>query len=378
MIEGSDIPGRSAGGEYFITREGLSPESLLADNRSPKAIEGRAKHSANKATKRLILVSQCSDSRNMSTEPEREAVIRSAGGAPDFASFSLALADSSYSAVVFEGHFAGKEEIEGESPEGCAARRVKGEQLKGKEPKSDIEKWVHEHLAHSDLILDLFKRSETVLRLSGKDLLLVARDHLDQTIYPVMAFLNEPLVPPTVDMQEYDPAVVYRAGIPHLTSGQLRDSVFADYLNDYYSKRFPELHRFGLLDKESRLTQDPKVLLIATETMPVELWLPSLVEQPGKVFVETLARTRDSQSGRIRISERDLDCVIRETDLPLHYSKLDTIIVLTEDVAQSERVLSRLKRKPKFQMWMEDSAHQLMAGQINNGVIDSVRTSFKE
>ncbi|HUD09381.1 MAG TPA: hypothetical protein VMR77_01045 [Patescibacteria group bacterium] len=365
------------GGNYHLTREGLTPTSILEDNQSPRAIEGRAAHAANKAAKRLILVSQCCDSRNMSTEPEREAVIRSAGGAPDFPSFAAALADPSYCAVVFEGHFTGKEEIEGESPEGCKAREVKGEQLKGAEPKSDIEKWVHEHLAHSDLILDLFERSEQVLRLSGKDLLLVARDHLDQTIYPVMAFLKEPLVPPTIDMQEYDPAIVYKAGIPHLTSGQLKDSVFADYLNDYYSKRFPELHRFGLLDRDSRLTQNPKVLLITTETMPVELWLPKLAEQPGKIFVETLARTRDSQGGRIRISERDLDCVIRETDLPLHYSKLDTILVLTEDLVQSERVLSRLKRKQKFQAWMENSAHQLIVGQIDNGVIASARTSLK-
>src|ERR1035437_4695004 len=103
--------GRSVGGDYYLVREGVSSSSLLEDNSSPRAIKGRALHAANKTARRLILVSRCSDSRNLSTEPEREAVIRSVDGAPNFDSFSTALLDPIYSGVVSEGHFGGENEI---------------------------------------------------------------------------------------------------------------------------------------------------------------------------------------------------------------------------------------------------------------------------
>ncbi len=367
--------GRRVGGEYYSVREGVSARSLLEDNRSQRAVEGRALHAANKAAGRLILVSRCSDSRNVSTEPEGESVIRSVDGAPNFGSFSSALLDPIYSGVVSEGHFGGENEIEGRSPQGCGGRGVKDKLLKGANPQNDIEQWVQEHVAHSDLVLDLFQRSGQVLRQTGKDLLLVARDHLDQTIYPIMAFLKEPLTPPTVNMQEYDPAAVYKDGIPHLTSGQLKDSVFEDYLNDYYSKRFPALHRFGLFDRTSQLTQNPGILLITTETMPAEIWLPNLADQPGRIFVETLARTRDPETGRIKVVEEDLNCVVKQTDYPIsHFSKLETIIIVTEETAQSERVLAHLKQKDKFKIWAEGSKHKLIVGQINNGVLNEIKT----
>ena len=369
--------GLSFGGDHFIPREGLSLQFLREDNMSTVAVEGRAKHAENKAAGKLLITSDCSDSRNMAIQPEKEATIRSVGGAPDFNSFSDAFRNPIYAGAVLIGHFAGEHEIEGESPAGCGARGVKDKLLKGAEAKSDIEKWVQEHVAHSDIILDLFERSEGISRQTGKDLLLVARDHLDQTVYPVIAFLNKPLVPPTIDMQEYDPTVVYKTGIPHLTSGQLRDSVFADYLNDYYTKRFPTLHKFGLFDRTSQLEQNPKVLLITTETMPAELWLPSLVGQPGRVFVETLARTKKPENGNINISEEDLSCLIKQTDYPLHFSALNTVLVLTEDSVQSEKIFTRLKRVSKFQNWMENSSHKVITGQINNGVISSARTSLK-
>lgn len=367
--------GRNVGGEYYSVREGVSERSLLEDNRSSTAVEGRALHAANKAAGRLILVSSCSDSRNLSTEPERESVIRNVDGAPNFNSFSSALIDPIYSGVILEGHFSGDKEIEGQSPEGCGGRGVKDKLLKGAVPQNDIEQWVQEHVSHSDLILDLFERSGQVSRQAGKDLLLVARDHLDQTVYPVMAFLKEPLTPPTVNMQEYDPAVVYKDGIPHLTSGQLKGSVFEDYLNDYYSKRFPSLHRFGLFDRTSQLTQNPGILLITTETMPAEIWLPNLAETPGRIFVETLARTRDPETGRIQVAEKDLTCVVKQTDYPIsHFSKLETIIIVTEEATQSQRVLAHLKQKDKFKRWAEGSRHTLIVGQINNGVLSEIRT----
>lgn len=368
--------GRSIGGEYYSIREGVSTISLLEDNRSPRAAEGRARHAANKTAGKLILVSRCSDSRNLSTEPEREAVIRSVGGAPKFDSFSPALLDPAYSGIILEGHFSGNEEIRGQSPKGCGGREIKDKLLKGVYPKSDIEKWVHEHLADSDLLLDLFTRSHQVLKPTGKELLLTGKDLLDQTVYPMMAFLEEPVVPPTVNMQEYDPAVVYKHGIPHLTSAQLRDSVFEDYLNDYYSERFPSLHRFGLFDRTSQLTQNPGILLLTTETMPVEIWLPKLAEKPGRIFLETLARTKNPETGRIEIAEEDLTCVIKQTDIPFDsFTNLRTIIILTEEEAQSQRTLTRLRQKDKFQRWASagDPRRKLIVGEIDNGVLRRIR-----
>ena len=373
----SNETGRSVGGEYYSVREGVSTRSLLEDNSSPRAVEGRALHAVNKVAGRLILVSRCSDSRNLSIEPEREAVIRSVNGAPNFDSFSPALLDPIYSGVILEGHFGGENEIKGQSPQGCGGRGVKDKLLKGVNPQNDIEQWVQEHVAHSDLVLDLFQRSGQVSRRANKDLLLIARDHLDQTVYPVMAFLKEPMMPPTVNMQEYNPSVVYKDGIPHLTSGQLRDSVFEDYLNDYYSKRFPDLHKkFWLSDRTSQLTQNPKILLITTETMPAEIWLPNLAERPGRIFVETLARTRNPGTDRIKVAEEDLTCIIKQTDYPIsHFSKLETIIILTEEKAQSERVFTHLKQKDKFKRWAESSKNTVIVGEINNGVLNEIRTS---
>lgn len=367
--------GRSVGGDYYLVREGVSSSSLLEDNNSPRAIEGRTAHAANKTARRLILVSRCSDSRNLSTEPEREAVIRSVDGAPNFDSFSAALLDPIYSGVVLEGHFSGQNEIEGQSPEGCGGRKVKDELLKGASPKSDIEQWVHEHIAHSDLLLDLFQRSSQVLRQTDRKLLLAAKDHLDQTLYPMMAFLEEPIAPLAINMQEYDPSVVYKSGIPHLTSDQLRNSAFEDYLNDYYSKRFPALHKFGPFDRTSQLKQNPGVLLLTTETMPVEIWLPNLAEAPGRIFVETLARTRNPETGRIEIAEEDLTCVIKQTDIPFdNFSKLKRIIILTEEATQSQKVLTRLRQKDKFERWAKNPRNTLIVGQIDNGVLSKIRT----
>jgi hypothetical protein len=146
-------------------------------------------------------------------------------------------------------------------------------------------------------------------------------------------------------------------------------------LNDYYSKRFPDLHKFGPFDRTSQLKQNPGVLLLTTETMPVEIWLPKLAEAPGRIFVETLARTRNPETGRIEIAEEDLTCVIKQTDIPFdNFSKLKRIIILTEEATQSQKVLTRLRQKEKFERWTKNSRNTLIVGQIDNGVLSNIRT----
>ena len=127
--------GRSVGGEYYLGREITTIASLLGDNRSARAVEGRAEHATNKAEKNLFLVIRCSDSRIISTKPTGEAVIRSIGGAVNIDSFSSALRNPIYSGVVLEGHFSGQNKIEGSSPQGCGGREIKDKLLKGKNPK---------------------------------------------------------------------------------------------------------------------------------------------------------------------------------------------------------------------------------------------------
>jgi hypothetical protein len=366
--------GRSVGGEYYSNREVITPDSLLAQNHSKTAFEGRAARQRNKEAGKLFLVFECSDSRNISIDPEAESVVRAVDAAADFESFSPLLTDPSFMGVILVGHFLGKDLQKGKSPEGCGGRTVKRKLLEGATPQGDIEEWVQEHVADPDIILDLFHQSRKALLHTDKELLLLTRDQLDQTIYPVMAQLNEPVVPLSVDIHSSDRDQVYKYGLPHLTSDQLKGSVFEEFLDRYYSERFPRLW----LDQTALMTQSPRVLFMTTDTTPVELILPALAETPGKVFVETIARARNPGDGQISISEKDITCAVKQADYPVsHFSNLSTIIVATENISQSDRIINHLKRKQRVQHWMQASGHNFISGQINNGVLEIARFASK-
>jgi len=362
--------GRRVGGEFYFNRGIVTPDSLLRQNQSTS--KERAERQKNKDAGNLFLVIECSDSRNTSIS-RNQSEIRAVAAAADFESFSPLLVDQSFKGIVLVGHFLGSDLKNGKVPEGCGGRTVKRKLLEGAKPQSDIEEWVEEHLADPDIILDLFHQSRKALAHTNKELLLLARDQLDQTLYPIMAQLSTPIIPLSIDIHNSNREQVYKDGIPHLTSEQLKGSVFEEFLDKYYSERFPKLW----LDQTTLMQQNPKVLLMTTDTTPIELVFPDLAEIPGRVFVETIAR-RNAENGQIDISERDITCAVKQTDYPFsHFSNLSTVIVATENIIQSDRIINHLKNKSKVQRWMEDSTHNFISGQIKNGVLEIARFSSK-
>jgi len=188
-------PGRNVGGEFYFNRRVITPDSLLSQNQS--SADARAERQRNKDAGNLFLVFECADSRNISISANQSEV-RAVAAAADFESFSPLLADKSFKGIILVGHFLGSDLETGKPPEGCGGRSVKRKLLEGAKPQSDIEEWVEEHLADSDIILDLFHQSRKALVHTDKELLLLARDQLDQTLYPIMAQLTTPVTPMSI------------------------------------------------------------------------------------------------------------------------------------------------------------------------------------
>lgn len=365
--------GINAGRETHISFERVSTETLLADNQSLKAYKRRSEWGENRARRELTLLDTCSDSRIVTPNPTQSVVIRSIAAGKDLEPFTPLLNHRSVKNIHILGHHAGTETLEGEPPKGCGGLDVKEKELNGKIPMSDVEKWVSKHVCHSDSLLVALDKTKDALKYANKDILLSTQDHLDHTIYPMKLIRNT-----NFGLENYDPAEIYRNGIPVLPSEQIDNSPFGQYIKNYYENQFPDLYFFSEHSQKTQKIQNPHLLLITTNIRPPEICLPNTTRKPNSVFVETLARSKNKEMGdKLDIRKKDIEEIIDQAQYPIsHFSNLSTVYIETGDLEQSRKVADSFTQRQWFLNWYDSGNKKIIIGSIKAGIIKEI-SNFK-
>lgn len=365
--------GVTAGRETYINFERVSTETLLADNQSIEAYKKRAEWEQNRARRELTLLDTCSDSRIVTPNPTQSVVIRSIAAGRDLEPFSPLLNHPSVKDIHILGHHAGTEALEGEPPKGCGGLAVREKQLNGKPPMSGVERWVSKYVCHSDSLLVALDKTRDALRYTDKDILLSTQDHLDHTVYPMRLMRNTDL-----GLENYDPANVYRNGIPVLPSEQIDNSPFGQYIKNYYENQFPDLYFFSEHSRKTQEVQNPHLLLVTTNIRPPEVCLPNTTRKPNSVFVETLARLKNRQMGdRVEIRKKDIEEIIDQAQYPIsNFPDLSAVYIETGDLEQSRRVADSFIQRQWFIDWYNEGNRKIIVGSIKSGIIREI-SNFK-
>jgi hypothetical protein len=361
--------GINAGREIRVNFEQVSTETLITDTQSVEAYQRRREWEQNRAKKELILLDTCSDSRIITPNPKQSVVIRSISAGRDLEPFSPLLKHPSVKAIHILGHHAGIEVIDGEAPRGCGGLAVKEKQLQGSKAHSDVEKWVAKNVCHSDSLLVAIDKAKQALLHTNKDTLVSTEDHLDGSIFPMLLIKDT-----NFGIRNYDPSYTYSNGIPVLPSEQIDNSPFADYLNEYYEKQFPELFYFSEHNRKSLEVQNPHMLMITTNIRPPEVCYPQTTGKPNTVFVETLARTKNRALGdKVEIQPKDIENVIDQAEYPVsHFSNLKTVYIETGDIDQSRRVATKMFERPWFVQWFGKENKKIIVSATRAGLIEEI------
>lgn len=362
--------GVTAGRESQINFERVTTETLLADNQSAEAYRRRSGWMNNRHDKNLTLLDTCSDARLVTPNPTQSVVIRSVAAGRDLEPFTPLLNHGSIRNIHILGHHAGNQVVTGNPPKGCGGLSVKEHLLLGN-PSSDVERWVSEHVCHSDGLYHALNKAKEMVQHAEKtrEILLSTQDHLDHTIFP-MIFIPDG----EIELENYDRNVIYRQGIPCLSAQQIADTSFLDYFDGYYDSQFPSLFRFAEHNRNTQLDQNPHLIMITTNIRPPEVCLPNTTRRPNSVFVETLARSKNKAMGdEIEINKKDIENVIDQAEYPVtHFSNLRTLYAETGNFDQSQRVADSFFQRPWFDKWYSDGGKQVITGSIRAGIIREI------
>ncbi len=369
-------PGKSVGGEFCLPREPISPESLLRDNQSLEADRRRQEWEENRVAKQLTLILTCSDARLFTPNPTSSVIIRSIAAAKPLKSFVGLINHKSIDNVLILGHHSGMSLSKGAPPEGCGGLGVRKNQVKeAKRPRSSVERWVVKNVVHSDVLKQAYAKAKEAQELTGKEILLATQDHIDFTIYPMAALLEDFRLADhmrNVDLTNYDQSQVYAEGIPHLPTGTLRGSSFEAYLAKY-DQALATYHaqKFGH-DRTAQEIQRPKILWFTTDIRPPEVRCPETTRRPNTSFVITLAR--EKLSNGVHILNADIIEAMIQAEYPIHHfgRSIKTIFVETGNYEESRRVAMSLLRKDDVRDWIKTAGIQIIIAETRAGKFTNI------
>lgn len=359
----------------------ITPESLMLDNRSPKADEGRDSFERNKAEGRLRFVEGCGDARSMIPEPEETVPVRSiaaAGTKPD-----KVLKSPSVRTAVSMGHFDGETVTLGKRPTGCGGEKAKEDSLNGdqdKKPVKGIEYYVRHNIQHPDVIMQSIISAGKIARQSEKPTLAAVQDHRTATIYPIAVFLQGGVHRISQIAEEdlilYKKDSIYSDGIPALDESMIPDE-FKDFIEAGRKQVRELVVKYPNL-REMQKVQNPRMIVLSTELMSMRLRFPKTSEMPGMIF--KLHVPREKIGIGISIRSEDLEESLMQAQYPISravenfrkqghsFSITDRLMIETDDMETSRDLATRLAEQEWMQDWINLQDHRIFIAQAQEGI----------
>lgn len=365
----------------------ITPELLLADNRSEKARELSAAWERNHNEGNLWSIATCGDARIITPRPDNIISVRSiaTAGTKDRQIF----ASEGVKFTVVMSHVDGDTIKKGEKPKGCGGLGAKEEALNGNHENrvEGIQYYIEKNIEHPDPVIQALISAREIRNSTGKPSLAVIQNHRTGKIFPFAVFLRGyQTVASELDIlnleREYDPSKIYANEIPTLPADAIPD-VFNEFLEanalqiDELLRRYPNL-------TEMQRVQNPKMVVVSSKLPSVRIRYPETTDFPGRIFKLFLSREKEKTTKRIDITPAAQNEIINQIQYPIGFavknsgqpnqpfSKTDRLLIETSDIGVSRNLATELAKTDWMQRWLGLPDHKIMVAQNIEGISNKV------
>lgn len=327
---------------------------LRADSETESVRAFRSAFDEAKASKRVVLVKRCPDSRLI--DPRLAAVIGAiASGGPN-SPFTGALESPYFEVAAVVNHYDGETIRNGGIPAGCGGRD--GKRNSNGSAENGIGRFLDKHVQDCDLVNQtLIAMSHVSSRAGGKPTVGAVVNQRNLVMYPVGFVggghieLPAPIGLHNLMKPEYFPidrVELYKNGIPTidpaLTHPRLREFL-ADYRQT--QARFAQKYEKDLDSMQA--SQNPDVIFLTSELRTPRERFPNYFEAPGSYFHVTLAINDRKQVDEMYLQEAVLD----QLDYPFGHFTSSNLIVETRSIHTSASIAKRIVESEYAESWMK-------------------------
>lgn len=379
------------------TQTQITPEKLLLDNHSQAAKERLVAWNEMESRGLLMTVWSCSDARVIIPDPIRTNVIATIAASGSSQPFEPLLVDPSSQSILLLIHHDGETFKPGQPLRGCgglAARSDLEKNAAHEEDKDDgIIHYVESHVNHPDPLVQAGIRASAISRRARKTVLAATQDHLSGQIIPFGLYLwdgkvthiKTAVLPHFSYQNVYNPAEIYKDGIPHLTDDELKNYApqFLLLLREHRKLLRSVRDRYPDLAKHQKV-QNPSTVMIKTSRRPKEISYPSTYGGPGTAFTIMLPRYDEIIKGQrnIEINEADIDNVLNQVEYPILHSvenfktkktfaEVNLVIIETPVLDTSRLIAKELIKRNWMKDWLKiDSNHKVILLQEYKGILE--------
>lgn len=361
----------------------ITGQSLYDDNHTTAADEARDIFDGRARNRTQVARVGCADAR---TSTSSDISIRNIAGALEPPA-ELAN-DLSIEVWSSDSHFDDDTVEIGVTPKGCGGLKAKETLGSSKVVTPGVNRYASEQIVHPDPIIQAIRTAENLAATTHKPVLATAQGHLSLRIYPLAFFQwdeSEEISRSAVhrkylNLENYDPRVIYANGIPKLNESRLPDTIQELLEKDRANARallakYPDLRHLNKVQK-------PRMVLLTTDRRLARIKYPVVASVPGSMFKIHL--TREKTSGSVDIGRTDvergldqLSYVIQENAVPNHgdpskpFSSTDILIVETGDLELSRRLARRALREHWMREWKAIPGTNIILLQTNDGIVNA-------
>jgi hypothetical protein len=322
-----------------LERTPITMESLWTDNHSQKAQRRRARFDEDEKNHRLVTIFRCSDSRYIITYRGATTISTIAAGGPKKL-FGNICADESSMGIIALPH---------ESCGGLGSKSVL-EQYGLPDDADEVARYLNDpaNVPTSDPGAMALLSARNISRIiPDKPVLAAVHNHSTGNIFPLVTY--------------YRGQPVFQEGIPSQF-----ESFFAAQRN-YVTHLRAKLPNLEAIQAE----QNAGTLVLTRSRRPLESILPEGTRIPGRVFRILSSRPEDGDV--TRIDPEDEDLVIGQSHYPFaHFSALNRVLVLTENMDTSREMTRMLLNRPWTRTFAAKPDTAVYIGQSRHGVIEDI------
>lgn len=371
----------------------ITAKLLEDDNHSDQAGENRKLWQKNRTEGVMHAVLSCGDARNILTEPEKSYGLLSIAAAGDVEPYRQILDFQGVRDIVVLTHFDSETVRPGKAPSGCGGLGEKEKILQNGLPATveGAVKYVNRRINDPDPVIQSVIKAQELSRYVNKPILAATQDHRTGKLEMLAAYwringvyhsvINDQLEFGDIDQAHYNPAKLYKDGIPSINPDKLPDTfeLFQEYA--LANQRMVDSMRRKYPDIQERLrVQNPHTLLLTTEPQPARLRYPNNFDEPGSYVKLTVPRYKDSRNKIRNVREEDLEetleqgnyfithAVENHDDKTKPFSKLGTLLIETGDIDLSVNLANKALLKDWMYDWSQIPEHHIIAAEVKGGL----------
>lgn len=377
----------------------ITPELLLAQNRSEETSLRLSEWEGAKARGELVATWLCADARQV-VPVASSVLVRSIAAAGDPTPYQRLVEKPGTGAVVVLSHYDRTKFKPGEIPPGCGGRGAYAALVSERIQKGDLPDQLMnfvQNMDHADPVLQAMQTSVRIATYTDKPVLTGVLNHrIAGDVKSQMLFQRDgstQRVHSAVDLAllmnggySVDPEEMYKDGIPSLKRD---DGVWQQpEIDSAYGRFFAELNGLDayMTDvygnyEERLIDQNPRMAVVSTDVRPMQVTIPAM-QQPGSFFSVRVPRRVESgqvvaDAEGVMNSLGQLQYALMESILHAgedrgDFRDLGKVVVLTEDIDLSNRVAATLAGMDVGQAWLRIGNNAILAGQMNDGELATI------